>query len=356
MAQGLLHTTRICVFTDEPLTPPYDEGVRNLAFQIYSALHGRPNTLLICTRGQGELALEVKTNKLLLSAELRRAIRAFTPDVILYLSDGGVTAASLVRARVLKSHGRGCPIAFLSVQPKLMSTLGKIIRKLFSPDLMLTQSIAEARKAESQGCRASMVPVGVDLAKFVPVDASRKLELRLKHGVGASDTIVLHVGHLREDRNIRVLKRMQEAGGCRCIMVGSTRTIRDGRLVAELVDAGVMVIEDYQPNIEEWYQLADLYVFPVMVPDAAIQFPLSVLEALACNLPVVTTRFGGLVDALPEAEGLKFVDSDDALVSAVQAFSTGSGHEVREIAEGFSWQRAVDLIVKELEAVAARKS
>ena len=61
----------------------------------------------------------------------------------------------------------------------------------------------------------------------------------------------------------------------------------------------------YIPEVEDIYRLSDLYLFLAESDTAAIEVPLSVLEAMACNLPVICTPFGGLlrrlsIDELPQ--------------------------------------------------------
>ena len=81
--------------------------------------------------------------------------------------------------------------------------------------------------------------------------------------------------------------------------MGSTITKQEDLLIKELKKEKIIVINKYIKNIFEIYQISDLYVFPVLDHENAIQVPLSVLEALSCNLPVLSTKFGGLPDILP---------------------------------------------------------
>jgi glycosyltransferase involved in cell wall biosynthesis len=53
---------------------------------------------------------------------------------------------------------------------------------------------------------------------------------------------------------------------------------------------GVKIIEEYLPNIQVVYQLADVYIFPTISRDYVIDIPLSAIEALACGTPVITHR------------------------------------------------------------------
>lgn len=350
MTDSVQSGVRICAFTDA-LLPPYDEGIRKVTQHIYKHLAGLSDTLLLATESS-ELAQIVPANKALLNPPIMRAVRRFRPDVILYIPESAMTLSSVLRARVLSWYGRACPVAILSLQARTHSgKVASIVRRL-KPDLVITQSSAEAGGVQALGCNAVTVPAGVDLEKFSPVSDERRAELRSQYGLDGPGRIILHVGHLKESRNVRVFARLQRAGEINCVLVGSTSTEQDRKLAAELSDSGVTVIDTFQPNIEELYQLADLYVFPVKSGGAAITFPLSVLEALACNVPVITTRFGGLVDALPEAEGLKYVGSDDELVSAVEDFDPARSYNVRPMAERFSWNHMAESIADELEAVA----
>ena len=57
-------------------------------------------------------------------------------------------------------------------------------------------------------------------------------------------------------------------------------------MTSALKGAGIIVVTEYLPSIEEYFHAADCYVFPTINQRAAIQVPLGVLEALdqACQL------------------------------------------------------------------------
>ena len=136
---------------------------------------------------------------------------------------------------------------------------------------------------------------------FHPVAKQRKLELMNEHGIDVDRFTILHVGHINRKRNIQILKELQRDSS-QVIVVGSTSTDQDKDLADELRIAGVKVITSCVENIEEIYQLSDCYIFPVTSNTASIEVPLSVLETMACNLPVVTTRYGGWVPTMFNSE------------------------------------------------------
>lgn len=139
---------------------------------------------------------------------------------------------------------------------------------------------------------------GVNTKKFLPVKEEKKRGLRKKLNLPDDSLVVLHVGHLKRDRNLSALLTLQKDPDVQIVIVGSTTTNQSIEEVKILDDAGCIVVTDYIPCIEEFYQSADCYIFPTINERAAIQIPLSILEALAVGIPVITTEFGGLKDVL----------------------------------------------------------
>ena len=100
----------------------------------------------------------------------------------------------------------------------------------------------------------------------------------------------------------------------------------------------------HEDRIERVYQLCDAYLFPVMSSLDAMEMPLSVLEAAACDLPIIATRFGALPELLGGAEGVAWAENDPARESAVRSLMASSarhgGAGTRRAVEGRSWKAA----------------
>jgi glycosyltransferase involved in cell wall biosynthesis len=61
-------------------------------------------------------------------------------------------------------------------------------------------------------------------------------------------------------------------------------------------------------NVYEYLQASDIFVFP----SENEAFPLSLIEAMACGLPVISTSAGGMKDVLEnERNGLIVISGDD---------------------------------------------
>jgi glycosyltransferase involved in cell wall biosynthesis len=123
--------------------------------------------------------------------------------------------------------------------------------------------------------------------------------------------------------------------------VASSSTEAQRRLAARLGDAGVIIETRHQDRIESAYGLADAYLFPVTRALDAIEMPLSVLEAAACDLAIVSTPFGGLPDLF--REGILWSRTSDQIVESVRILAAGGAAGVspgtRRIVQGLTWDR-----------------
>jgi glycosyltransferase involved in cell wall biosynthesis len=142
---------------------------------------------------------------------------------------------------------------------------------------------------------------GVDTALFFPADAGRKSFLREKLNLPPSATIAIFTGRLVSYKGLPLLlevwneiRRSHE--NAKLLLAGSGGLDIhncEARLRAYVNATGlgndVFFLGPVQ-NIPEYLQAADLFVFPTE-NDA---FPSSLIEAMACGLPVVTTPVGAI--------------------------------------------------------------
>jgi glycosyltransferase involved in cell wall biosynthesis len=105
-----------------------------------------------------------------------------------------------------------------------------------------------------------------------------------------------------------------------------------------LVKGGCLVWRSYLPNVEEIYALADCYVFPTTHKQNSIEHPLSVMEAMSCDLPVISTRFGALPELFSPGQGLYFADTEEEFISSLEAMGTDETViRTREKVLPYSW-------------------
>jgi glycosyltransferase involved in cell wall biosynthesis len=182
----------------------------------------------------------------------------------------------------------------------------------------------------------------VELERFTPVSEFHKERLRRCHDVPLDAFVVLHVGHINASRGIHLLEEIQGQGDVQVVLVGSTSTPHDVELSQQLERAGIIVRREYIEDIQEIYQLSDCYLFQVSSEQAAIELPLSVLEAMACNLPIITTRYGALGDLFPEGDGLVFAQTPEEVLTALCALKRDHLHpQTRRLVQAFSWENVI---------------
>jgi len=169
---------------------------------------------------------------------------------------------------------------------------------------------ANYRRSSLPVDRLVLVSNAVDANRFAPLDAEARAQLRASLHLARADVPwILFVGFFSQDKGPRILfdawLRLIDAGlQCGLVFVGASAssysevdpTIADGirldiaaRGLERLVHfAGVV------DNVERYYQSADIYAMP-SVREA---FGMSLVEAMATELPVVATRIPGVTDEI----------------------------------------------------------
>jgi len=260
------------------------------------------------------------------------AVRRFRPDAILYVP--GPSLFSFPIARALRRLGGARALLMVATHPKRMGP--RWVRRWLRPDRVLVHSARTRRLFESAGLETRPLPLGVDTSRFRPADAATRRHLRRKYGLPEADTIALHVGNFRPGRNLMALAGCVRPGW-QALAVGSTTIAADASELRGLRAAGVLAWDHYIPAVHEVYQLADVYVFPVVHAHNAIDFPLSVFEARAAGLPVASTRFGALPEFLSNDPGVVWVDDPSGIGEAAK---TAAALQEPPNAS-FTWDRTV---------------
>ena len=342
---------RVCIISDDLSGVP-DEGVKKFSVALADALGETHQVRLISVKGPSEAAgvTWIPAPRTFLSRSLRTEIVLHDPDVIIYAARGSATFFSFMRSRILKLYCRRAKVVLLGLQTRRHSSRQRWVIRRLRPDLVCVQSAANREYLEGLGCLVDIVSSGVDTDTFHPVDPTMRRDLRARYGFDIDTPIVLHVGHLTSGRRIGVLAELAARRACQVVLVTSSSTVQEEALGEQLRDAGVTVMTEYQQHIEHLYQLADCYVFPVESTNNAIEAPLSVLEALACGLPVVTTRFGGLpamfpVDVDAAASGLVFADSPGKLIEEALWMCARRPQGARELVLQYSWDSVARTMV-----------
>ena len=325
-----------------------DQGERVFLRELGGRLAERvPTRVYSSTREAADLVRQVSSHPLV-SPQLVRELWRHRPDAIVYVYP--VTTAALLRARFMKLSGRGAQTVMIALATHALERFGAPFRRLLWPDLVLVTSDAERRSLAALGAAVETLPPGVDVDRFRPAaDLAEKQRIRREWGLPEDRAIVLHVGHLVGARNLGVLVELaSRVPVTPVVLVSHVRDEESNRLRAALDRAGVVVLEGYRPGVEELYRAADCYVFPSRAWGGGIDLPLSVLEALASDLPVVCTPFGALPERFGATDGVRFASSDSELVQGV-ADMLRLRPSTRHLVDGYSWDAVADRLLSLLD-------
>lgn len=239
-------------------------------------------------------------------------------------------------------------------------------------DAFVAMSHAIEREMLEAGVAAERIvriPHGVDLERFRPAAADERAALRRRLGLPEAATLLTYTGRLLKGKGLELLLEVLAARrpGLHLLLVGSG----DGQslsIEAELRAragapplAGRVSFAGRVENVDDYLRASDVFVFPSEFEALGI----SLVEAVACGLPCVASRTGGIVDVVEhDVTGLLHEPKDAAglarcleRVISDPALAARLGRAAREHAEAeFDWDASVLRYRALFERVARRAS
>ena len=326
------------------LTRIVDEGAAKVANSLIRRMKAADPSLTVISCGsEGEgCDVHIQANKLLLSCKLAAFVHG-SKQHVLYVPSYARMLPTAVRVLILSVYAR----RNLSVLLPMRSPISRLARTLFclsGAEMICLSADAEAFYQRELSCPVQYLRTGVDTQRFVPVLPERKAELRRKYQIPSDKPVVLHVGHMTQGRNIALLTRLSSA--FHRVLVFRAQA-EDTALRAELMRCpDLTLIDTYQAQIEEIFQLADVYLFPVKQPLHCIDVPLSALEAASCGVPVVTTAYGEMQQLLDKPGFYQLPDTAPETVHAALKRALEEDKSPREAVLDYDWSGAVETLLK----------
>jgi glycosyltransferase involved in cell wall biosynthesis len=218
--------------------------------------------------------------------------------------------------------------------------------------LVASENTAEVLKASGvDPVRITQIPFGIDATRFRPPTGDERRAARRAFGIEHADLCVLFVGAQGPRKGLPALLAALDPRD-RLLAVGDRRHGEQERRAAErgLNATFSPKLEDVRPA----YWAADVMVAPSRF-DA---FGLSILEAMACGIPVLTSRASGASEIVGDA-GIVLADPTD-VAGFAQAMGrlrrdallrARMGATGRAIAQTRSWDDAGETLLKVYEEV-----
>lgn len=341
------------ILISEDISSPIDEGIKKYSYKLAQFLNLKSNGKIYTHVFNTSISnqIQLPRNRLFLSFYFLRDIYKEKRS-ILYVPNSSSTFASFLRLKVIQLF-TGKNTVLISVQKRDHTYLQRnCIRYCLKPNFIYVLSEREKTYYQSLGINTKITSVGVDIRKYKPVDNLQKLKLKKKLNLSLNKFNLLHVGHINEGRNLSILKKLV-CQGFEVVIIGSSCFNNDDKLYKHLAKSGIRIVSEYVEDINEYYQGVDAYVFPVQNDTSVIEFPLSILEAMACNLPILSTAFGSIPSHFNESPFFRYFNTEESLINQTadlfEETDITQCHNSKIIKELFSWEKQFNTIYNQID-------
>lgn len=165
-----------------------------------------------------------------------------------------------------------------------------------------------------------MIPIGVDLSIFKPCDKEEKKHIKKKIGLPEDKFII---GSFQKDGNgwreglepklikgpdifCDCIERLSKKYPLHILLTGPARGYVKKRLISKGIGYTHCFLKHYS-DIVNYYNALDIYLLTSRVEGG----PQSILESMACKIPLVSTNMGMAADILTDNENVLITEVED---------------------------------------------
>ena len=157
-------------------------------------------------------------------------------------------------------------------------------------DVLVSQLGADENKV-------SVISCGVDTDVFKPY--KDKKELRKELGLPEGKPIILFPGPLSYRKGIDILYQCASLlPDVLFVLIGDTRFSVFGFRFSAIHDNCILVGPKLHFEVPKWLNVADIF----FLPSRSEGMPVSLLEALSCGIPAITSSVGGIPEIIKDGE------------------------------------------------------
>lgn len=214
--------------------------------------------------------------------------------------------------------------------PVSRAALGRVLARATHVIAAGTYPEAEARRAARRELSVTVIPPGVDIARFAPLDVAARLQARSRFGVADDAELIVGVSRLVPRKGFDVLIAASAAVARRRprlrVLIGGTGRDHD-RLATLIAKSGAPVTllgrvsDDDLPLL---YGCADVSAMLCRSRWGGLEqegFGIVFAEAAACGVPQLAGNSGGAAEAVSDGETGFVVDRPDdehAVANAIE--------------------------------------
>ncbi|MEM2144033.1 MAG: glycosyltransferase family 4 protein [Candidatus Jordarchaeaceae archaeon] len=245
---------------------------------------------------------------------------------------------------------------------------GCIVKKILSKaDLIITPSIHYAKESRFLGNYANKIveiPNGIDLQDFdIPFT---KEDCRKMLGLNNAENVILFLGALYQLKGPQVLlkaipKVIEKHRGTIFVFAGDGNVEKYKELAEEIKVQKYVRFTGYVEKLKPlYYKAADIFVLPSTEIEC---FPIVSLEAMACGVPIIASRVGGIPDIVKSGEnGLLVPPKDSDILAEViiyllenEAVRKKMEDNGRKKVKNYTWDRIIEITERIYEQIIINK-
>lgn len=282
------------------------------------------------------------------------AIKRINPDIVHIQAISTSLLAPLVKKILKKSYVVYCRGSDVYRPWPFKNIFSKFILNSASLGIVLTKDMKKRMQAICD-TEISVIPNGIDLERFRGL-IRKKFRKKLK--VGEDEKIIIFVGALRPVKGVRYLIEAMkvitdENRSTKLFLVGDGKERESlESLVEKLGLENHVNFIGKVPNerVPEYMIASDVFVLPSLSEG----FPVTVLEAMASGLPIITTNVGGLSEIIKKNENgflvkpknVKELSAKISLLLKNDKLRKKIGENNKHAVHKYSWENLVCMIEK----------
>ncbi len=310
--------------------PPKVGGIQSYLWEIYRRLPQDKVVVYTTPHPDAKAFDESQTHKIIRSKQrvllptrsianqIRSVVEAENIDFIMY--DPAVPIG-IIGSKIGIPYGVILHGAEVTIPGRIPIARTLISRVLRDAKLVVTAgdySTKEAIRAAKQDLPIVVIPPGVDVDRFKPLDEQSRINARRDFGFEDKDEVILTLSRLVPRKGMDVLiaaiaELSQARPNIHLLIAGTGRDLHRLKALAGSSNAPVTFL-GYIPDeeVSELYGMADIFGMVCRVRWGGLEqegFGIVFLEAAACGVPQIAGRSGGADEAVLEGETGLIVDN-----------------------------------------------
>lgn len=304
-------------------------GAETLLLEICKHLHGTELDIHVCALKGGALEEKFRENKIPLTVfnqkkysitrllNLKRLIEKFNPSIVhTHLFHAGLLTRLVVSKKKIKLISTEHNTTDLIERNFFARFLNNLTFKKNDLCIAVSKSVKNIilKKTKINPTKVKVVYPGINLDRFV---SSSSRSLTIKDTTGPVVGTISRLSHEKGiDILLRAFERVQQVipkATLHILGIGKEKEHLE-ELAEQLKIKGKIIWHGYQKDILPFLKNFDCYI----QPSRHESFGITVLEAMACRIPVIASRIDGLSEIIQDGyNGLLVTPEDDKELSSI---------------------------------------